>query len=189
MTGGSRGGVLGKPTGSKNCEDRNDPMTRSDGRLKSRSSGIKGSEETGMDDKWDQYTQDRPTFSGPVPAYTWERREQSPSPRGGMVRFGGGGAAPSADGGPAPAKGPLDPSFGGKFVDRWRASAKRARRLGKEFDQTTPQPWSGHPDDFAELTDGARGGNLSAVVSRRPGSPVQVGTDLGAQWGRTAGIA
>jgi hypothetical protein len=127
---------------------------------------------TSIEDPRLQYTSDAPKIT--AGSYNWRAPQHPhahPVPRGRMISFAGdGGGAPAGGGGGGPATrpDPLDQTGAEKFVARWRASQKHARKLGREFDKSVPQPWSASPRDYQEATDGGRGGNMGEVMSKPP---------------------
>jgi hypothetical protein len=120
-------------------------------------------------DRFDQYSQDAPRFSHPLDRYHWEQPSQPRPPQGTRWSMAPVPQASGAGGGTATRRGPLDRTAGEQFVERWRASEKRARRMAKAYGQPgVPQPWSGSPQDYHDATAGGRGGEMGKVLAKTP---------------------
>jgi hypothetical protein len=115
-------------------------------------------------DYWQQYSQDQPTFSAPLPAWRWEmpqRLQQTGRSGGGRpvlwgtegtaAHGGGGGIAPAAQGGR-----PFD------FQQAWDRSLARADRLRRQYETGE---WSGSPQDYNDTIAPERSGGMDKVMN------------------------
>jgi hypothetical protein len=119
-------------------------------------------------DPFNQYsTTSEARFSYPLARYHWDRPSQPRPPQGTRWSMA---PVPQASGGGTPTKrGAMDRTAGEQFVERWRASEKRARRMAKAWGEPgVPQPWSGSPADCEDATADGRGGEMDKVLAKRP---------------------
>jgi hypothetical protein len=119
-------------------------------------------------DRYDQYSQDVPTFSAPLPAYEWQMpRAWQRTGRSGGARallagtdqtagaWGGAGVAPRGEDFMAE-------TGGDRFVRKWRESEHRAERMRQQYEGT--RDWSGSPEDYEDVVGPNRSGGLDKVV-------------------------
>ena len=116
-------------------------------------------------DRWQQYSQDVPTFTQAQDPYVWQmpqRLQQTGRSGGGRpvlwgtegtaAHGGGGGAAPAVQGGK-----PFD------FEQAWRHSEERAWRMQQMYDGT--RDWSGSPADYNDTISPERSGGMDKVMN------------------------
>jgi hypothetical protein len=127
-------------------------------------------------DRYDQLSQDVPTFRQPPQPYQWatpshwQRTRLSGGGRAGVNWSDVFGSGRAARGGGAVSSAQqqdlLAPTAGDRFVARWRASEDRADRLRQRYEGT--QDWSGSPTDYNDVIGPNRSGGLAKVTSGPP---------------------
>ena len=120
-------------------------------------------------DRFDQYSEDTPTFTQAQQPYQWvEPTRSRPSRRVSMGAGGGFGGVSSVGGGGGGGGGRVSSTqskhmTGDEVQQRWDRSQARADRLQRQYEGT--QDWSGSPQDMEDLVGPERSGGMEKVTS------------------------
>jgi hypothetical protein len=136
-------------------------------------------------DRFDQYSQDEPSWTLPPPAYKWIEPTRIRPSRQVAMGLGGFGAAPGGGGGGGGAVSSTQRKAmsGDEFVNRWRHSEERADRMARQYEGT--QAWQASPQDYEDVLGPERSGGMEKVTS----GPKTTGLLNNEGWGDgTAGV-